>query len=72
MDDAVFTSVTALYARRSRRRESDYASCDAQIDTCRLYAISQGWENCVMFVDNGESSETLDRAAMKQMLESLR
>ena len=25
-----------------------------------------------MFVDNGESSETLERAAMKQMLESLR
>lgn len=64
--------VTALYARRFRRRESEYPSCDTQIDKCRLYARSQGWENCVPFVDDGKSGETLERAALKQMLESLR
>jgi hypothetical protein len=68
MNHLTFKPVTALYARRSRRRDSEYPSCDAQIDMCRLYALSQGWENCVAFVDDDKSGETLERAALKQML----
>lgn len=72
MSDSDIDPVTAFYARKSRRHESEYPSCETQIDTCRLYALSQGWENCVAYVDDGKSGETLERDALKQMLESLR
>jgi site-specific DNA recombinase len=72
MNDSTSIHFTALYARKSRRHESESTSCETQVDTCTLYALSQGWKNCVAFVDDGKSGETLERPALKQLLESLR
>lgn len=68
----------AVYARVSVEdtSASDFTSIDAQVDSCRAYITShkaEGWvavEPC--YVDQGYSGSTIDRPALKALLQEMR
>ena len=68
----------AVYARVSVEdtSASDFTSIDAQVDSCRAYITShkaEGWvaiEPC--YVDQGYSGGTIDRPALKALLQEMR
>jgi DNA invertase Pin-like site-specific DNA recombinase len=60
--------ITAIYARQSRKRNSSYSSCDAQVRVCQVLANARGFEIREVYVDEGESSESLDRVQMNRLL----
>lgn len=70
-EDSDAADVTAAYARKSRVSHQGYTSCDAQIAICRDLAESNGFEVAECFSDDGQSSETLDRPALKRLLDAI-
>ena len=64
--------ITAIYARQSRKRNSSYSSCDAQVRVCLELANACGFEIREVYVDEGESSESLDRVQMNRLLADAR
>ena len=65
------SSVTAIYARKSRASQQGYTSCDAQIAICRDLAEANDFEVADCFSDDGQSSETLDRPELKRLLKAI-
>ncbi|WP_068267085.1 recombinase family protein [Rubripirellula obstinata] len=61
-------TVTAIYARQSRRRGQAYSSCENQIDLCRSLASQRKWLVTHVFSDEGQSSETLDRPQLSRLV----
>jgi site-specific DNA recombinase len=61
----------AIYARQSRASRSAYTSCEAQVESCRAFAMSRGLEAIDIFVDEVQSSETLDRPALNRLLKAI-
>lgn len=61
----------AIYARQSRIRENCFSSCEAQVSACNELVLIRGWLNPKIFMDEGQSSEKLDRPALKQLLASV-
>lgn len=61
----------AIYARQSRIRENCFSSCEAQVSACNELVLIRGWLNPKIFMDEGQSSEKLDRPALKQFLASV-
>lgn len=68
LSDLDIDPITAFYARKSRRHESEYPSCDTQIDTCRLYALSQGWENYIIAAAWNQLTEDAKRIVLPTIL----
>ena len=67
----------AIYTRKSHEEglEQDFNSLDAQRESCEAYILSQkheGW-SCLpeMFDDGGISGATLERPALKRLLEDI-
>ncbi len=62
---------TAIYTRKSRPNESALGSCEVQEGICRDRAEAFSWEIKEVFSDDGCSSDTLDRPAMKRLIEQI-
>lgn len=58
----------AIYTRQSRKSEAALSSCEAQEIVCRDLADAHGWHVSGVFHDEGQSSETLKRPGLKQLL----
>ena len=54
------STVTAIYARKSRQAAQAFGSCEAQEAICRDLAAAFSWEIREVFADDGGSSETID------------
>jgi site-specific DNA recombinase len=63
---------TVIYARQSRTRISDLSSCQAQVDLCRDVASQRRLDVAMVFSDEGQSSETLDRPALKPLIAAIK
>jgi DNA invertase Pin-like site-specific DNA recombinase len=63
---------TAIYARQSRSRAGSFTSCDAQIGICREMAGERRWVVTRIFRDEGQSSESLDRPALRELISAIR
>lgn len=63
---------TVIYARQSRRRGGSFTSCDAQIGICREMAVERRWVVTGVYRDAGQSSETLDRPALRELVSAIR
>jgi site-specific DNA recombinase len=63
---------TVVYARQSRTRISDLSSCQAQVDMCRDVASQRSLDVSQVFSDEGQSSEKLDRPALKQLIAAVK
>lgn len=57
-----------VYSRQSRYGGGSFSSCYAQYAICADTASSLGLPVHDHFADEGESSETLDRPAMQELL----
>ena len=64
--------VAAIYARQSRGSRTELTSCEVQIDICKSAAAAQGWSLTRPYVDESESSESLDRPAMQELLSEIK
>ena len=67
----------AVYVRKSTEKglELEFNSLHNQEDACRSYIISQAfnnWEYFKTYTDGGISGGTMERPALKQMLEDIR
>jgi len=66
----------AIYTRQSIDTRSDFTSCQAQFEVCRNYLKSQQWLGWrwieERFDDEGYSGATLDRPALRRLLEKVR
>jgi hypothetical protein len=60
--------ITAIYARQSRKRNSSYSSCDDQVSVCQKLENACRFEIREVYIDEGESSESLDRIQMNRLL----
>lgn len=68
MNDPTASKPAAIYARQSRGSRTELTSCEVQIDICTSAAAARGWHVTRPFIDESESSDTLDRPAMKELL----
>lgn len=60
----------AIYVRVSTNLQVEEGySLDAQLDRCKAYAESQGWEIVIVYIEEGESAKDLNRTEVKRMLE---
>lgn len=66
------TGTATIYARQSRAREGDMSSCDAQIDMCRDVASQRSLVVTRDFFDEGQSSETLERPALQELIAAIK
>jgi site-specific DNA recombinase len=59
----------ALYIRWSTEDQGEGTTLDVQLEGCRHYVLSQGWQvnDALMFVDDGYSGGTLDRPALNRL-----
>lgn len=59
----------AIYIRWSTDDQGDGTTAQVQLEGCRHYVLSQGWEfrPDLVFTDDGWSGGTLDRPAMRQL-----
>jgi len=59
----------AIYIRWSTDDQGDGTTLDVQMEGCRHYALSQGWEVTadLIFIDDGYSGGTLDRPALARL-----
>ncbi|WP_345328549.1 recombinase family protein, partial [Novipirellula rosea] len=64
--------LTVVYSRQSRYGGGSFSSCDAQYAICSDTASSLGLPVHDHFADEGESSETLDRPAMQELLNAVK
>jgi site-specific DNA recombinase len=66
----------AIYTRQSVGSDGDLSSCQVQFETCRAYIQSLRSKNFELvaerFDDDGYSGTTLDRPALKRLLEVVR
>ena len=60
---------TALYCRTAQ--QCDYG-IDSQKERLTRFANENGYSNTAWYIDNGESGTTLDRPAMKRLIEDIR
>jgi len=69
-------SCCAIYTRQSIDTRSDFTSCQAQFEVCQNYIKSQKWLGWrwieERFDDEGYSGATLDRPALRRLLEKVR
>ena len=63
--------LTVVYSRQSRYGGGSFSSCDAQYAICYDTATSLGLPVHDHFADEGESSETLDRPAMQELINAV-
>ncbi|WP_153556682.1 recombinase family protein [Roseimaritima sediminicola] len=63
---------TVIYARQSRSRAGSFTSCEAQLGICREMAGERRWVVTRIFRDEGQSSETLDRPALRELISAIR
>jgi site-specific DNA recombinase len=63
----------AVYIRWSTDDQGEGTTLDVQLDGCRHYALSQGWQfrNDLVFVDDGYSGGTMDRPALNRLREAV-
>jgi site-specific DNA recombinase len=59
----------AIYIRWSTDDQGDGTTLDVQMEGCRHYALSQGWNvsDYLIFIDDGCSGGTLDRPALTRL-----
>jgi site-specific DNA recombinase len=60
----------AIYTRVSREEQITGYSLDAQLDACRGYALTQGWEIVNEFVEPGLTGTTDKRPAFQAMIQA--
>jgi site-specific DNA recombinase len=72
MNHSPLSKPAAIYARQSRGSRTELTSCEVQIDICKSAAAAQGWSLTRPYVDESESSETLDRPAMQELLSGIK
>ncbi|MGB7345140.1 MAG: recombinase family protein [Pirellulaceae bacterium] len=60
--------LTVVYTRQSRPSQLAFSSCDSQYSICKDTADSFSWPVHDHFADGGESSETLERPALEEMI----
>ena len=65
------TTRAAIYARYSSENQRD-ASIEDQIELCRRYAASQGWQVVSVFNDRAISGTTLERPGYQDLLAEAR
>lgn len=59
----------AIYVRVSTSEQvSEGHSLDAQLERCKAYCVSQGWEIVELYVEEGESAKNLNRTKLKELL----
>ena len=63
--------LNVVYSRQSRYGGGSFSSCDAQYAICHDTATSLGLAVHDHFADEGESSETLDRPAMQELINAV-
>lgn len=62
----------AIYTRQSRQHTSVLSSCEIQQSICTDFAQESDWQIADRkFADAGESSETLERPALQQLLKEI-
>ncbi|HYG58154.1 MAG TPA: recombinase family protein [Symbiobacteriaceae bacterium] len=63
----------AIYIRWSTEDQGEGTTLDVQLDACRAYALSQGWQTGeeLVFVDDGISGATMDRPALRRLREAV-
>jgi len=65
-----------IYARQSRDTNSEYSSCEAQLDACLAVVKSRFGDGWVydgrQYEDEAESSETLERPGLQRLLKRIR
>ena len=64
--------LTVVYSRQSRYGGGSFGSCDAQYAICSDTASSLGLPVHDHFADVGESSETLARPAMQELIDAVK
>lgn len=58
-----------IYVRVSTDMQAEEGySLDAQIASCKAYALSQSWEVVSVYVEEGESAKDLNRTELKRLL----
>ena len=63
--------LNVVYSRQSRYGGGSFSSCDAQYAICHDTGTSLGLPVHDHFADEGESSETLDRPAMQELINAV-
>lgn len=71
-ESAASANLTVVYTRQSRSSGSHFSSCDAQYAICADTAASMGFAVHDHFRDEGESSETLQRPALEELIRAIR
>lgn len=67
------TLTAAIYARVSTDEQAEHGtSLGAQVERCRAYALSQGWQVADEFVDEGVSGAKASRPALDRLLSAVR
>ena len=62
---------TAIYVRVSTNMQvEDGYSLDGQIERCKAYCLSQGWEVIEVYIEEGESAKDLERPELKRLMEA--
>jgi len=64
--------LTVIYSRQSRSTDSSFSSCDAQYTICKDTADAMGWSVHDHFSDEGESSETLRRPSLGELISAIK
>ncbi len=66
-------SKVAIYIRWSTDDQSDGTTLDVQLDGCKHYLLSQGWDYTedLLFIDDGYSGGSLDRPAMRELRQAV-
>ncbi|HLN65183.1 MAG TPA: recombinase family protein, partial [Symbiobacteriaceae bacterium] len=64
----------AIYIRWSTEDQGEGTTLDVQLEGCRHYVLSQGWQvrPALIFIDDGYSGATLDRPALSRLRAQVR
>jgi site-specific DNA recombinase len=70
---AINPDKVAIYIRWSTDDQGDGTTLDVQMEGCRHYALSQGWNvtEDLIFIDEGHSGGSLDRPAITRLREAV-
>ncbi|TWT67574.1 recombinase family protein [Allorhodopirellula solitaria] len=71
-DSSASANLTVVYTRQSRSSDSHFSSCDAQYAIYADTAASMRFAVHDHFRDEGESSETLQRPALEELIRTIR
>lgn len=59
-----------IYVRVSTNMQvEDGYSLDGQIERCKAYAVSQGWEVVFIYIEEGESAKDMKRPELQKLME---